>query len=434
MSRILDSNDNFESALVDNKGNEYEEAYALAWRYLGMYIDCDVDDYVTDDEDSGDSGSQDQDRNRMLGGDDDNDSCSRKILWAAYVDPRYQGGSIGEYQYYDWYTDTWDTSSCQNGRCARMDCHEPQTHYKLVGVYKETDGLYDWAEQLFKHQGYCVWQNQWQSTDVYDDMETYLENWYIGCASLYLPDDDGNTLYLGTQPGGEGNMTYGIYADEYCTQVSETTSFSEYVVMYYYDYYGGTEEGEEAASTWESRFDTWNTNLNSFKVCQPCRAYDLGKYSSNNNNNGRERGRSLKEENDGAGDNEQWGYDCNDAAGYLNCNQCYKFETHTDMEPAYKDDLKRASKQGTILRIKVNGKFYGEGGFHAYDKGDVWQEPIFIAFSVSLLLVGFFYLIFAYLFKRRQSKMLREPLQPSGPKIELSAVEPQSKFIRLRDV
>ena len=41
--------------------------------------------------------------------------------------------------------------------------------------------------------------------------------------------------------------------------------------------------------------------------------------------------------------------------------QCYKFETKTDMEPATTEDLVRASAQGTILAVKVNGKIYGEG-------------------------------------------------------------------------
>ena len=40
-----------------------------------------------------------------------------------------------------------------------MDCHErsSSTHWKLVGVLKETEGMYDFTEQLFKHEGYCVW-------------------------------------------------------------------------------------------------------------------------------------------------------------------------------------------------------------------------------------------------------------------------------------
>lgn len=104
MTRLLYDNDDYQSYLVDGNGVEYEESYALAWRYLGMYIDCDIES-SNEDED----GSQNQ--YRFLENDDGSDSCYRKILWAAYVDPKYRGGSIGEYQYYDWYTDTWDDSS-----------------------------------------------------------------------------------------------------------------------------------------------------------------------------------------------------------------------------------------------------------------------------------------------------------------------------------
>ncbi len=43
------------------------------------------------------------------------------------------------------------------------------------------------------------------------------------------------------------------------------------------------------------------------------------------------------------------------------CNQCYKFETHTDMEEAYASDLATASSQGTILKIKYDGTWYGSG-------------------------------------------------------------------------
>ena len=43
------------------------------------------------------------------------------------------------------------------------------------------------------------------------------------------------------------------------------------------------------------------------------------------------------------------------------CNQCYKFETHTDMVVASAADLATASAQGTILLIKYGGAWYGKG-------------------------------------------------------------------------
>ena len=71
--RVLDSNDDFTSYLVDEDGNEYEP-YSLAWRYLGMYIDCDIDNENDDDDDD------DDEERRLDSGDGD---CERVLLWAA---------------------------------------------------------------------------------------------------------------------------------------------------------------------------------------------------------------------------------------------------------------------------------------------------------------------------------------------------------------
>ena len=43
-----DNDDDNNNYLVDAEGNSYEP-YSLAWRYLGMYIDC---DYYEDDEET----------------------------------------------------------------------------------------------------------------------------------------------------------------------------------------------------------------------------------------------------------------------------------------------------------------------------------------------------------------------------------------------
>ena len=66
------SDEDFTSYLVDQDGNEYEP-YSLAWRYLGMYIDCDIDEESNQEE-------------RRLGGSDSGSGdgdCERVLLWAA---------------------------------------------------------------------------------------------------------------------------------------------------------------------------------------------------------------------------------------------------------------------------------------------------------------------------------------------------------------
>lgn len=156
--RSLYSNDAAETYLVDSSGNSYEP-YSLAWRYLGLFIDCEFEDSTNFNK------YYNYNRRRKLPEDENNDGqCRHKLLWAAYVYPKYKGYNIEEYQFYDLKNETWDDSTClasgTNHRCVRMDCHESRTHFKLVGVFKETQGMYDWTEQLFKHEGYCIWQGE----------------------------------------------------------------------------------------------------------------------------------------------------------------------------------------------------------------------------------------------------------------------------------
>jgi hypothetical protein len=116
-------------------------------------------------------------------------------------------------------------------------------------------------------------------------------------------------------PGGHGNMTIGMFSDDKCTQES-TTTFSDYVVIYYVYKYGSNDLGANAALSWEYSFEMWNEYMNTYKICQPCRAYSLNKSDRSLQN-----GENRYLENDGEGDEEQWGYNCYDAAGYTNCNQ-----------------------------------------------------------------------------------------------------------------
>lgn len=307
-----DDNDAYQSVYVDSDGNEYEP-YSMAWRYLGMYLDCDFDtsgNYVAADE-------EEYDRRNLGSGSGDGDTCARKLLWAAYVDPRYRGGSIGEYQYYDLATDTWDKSYCRTSRCAKMDCHDPHTHFQLVGVYKETDGLYDWGEQLFKHHGYCQWDE-----DTYDTMQDLLEAWpQDGCKKLQYGDSYGNSLYSATKPLAEGNLTVGLYFDEQCTKDSGML-WSDYIIIYYenYYYYYYSNQGQSKAQSWLKKIDLWNEAMAVYKICQPCRAYNLNPDEGSGSGSGSGDRRRL-DDNDGEGDAEQWGYDCADDAGYTNCNQ-----------------------------------------------------------------------------------------------------------------
>jgi hypothetical protein len=134
----------------------YDE-YQQAWRLLGFIIDCNDVIYDDDYQEGGHS------NDGTLTG----EGCGRYVMWAAYVDTEYQGGGIGEYQYYDISSGKWDDSACyidkdtkytagdddaanrklqggeregnqqnDNGgksRCAKMDCHLENTHFSVLG-------------------------------------------------------------------------------------------------------------------------------------------------------------------------------------------------------------------------------------------------------------------------------------------------------------
>lgn len=76
-------------------------------------------------------------------------------------------------------------------------------------------------------------------------------------------------------------------------------------------------------------------------------------------------------------------------------DQCYKFETQTDMEPATTADLERASEQGTILAIRVEGVNYGRGGIDWHDIELETRMALFVlvgvaVFGISFLLVRYY--------------------------------------------
>lgn len=270
------------------------------------------------------------------------------------MDENYQEGGIGEYQYYDPYTQSWDDSACDihgNGRCAKMDCHETNsTTWTLMGVFKEASyfGNDAFFEQLFKHEGICVWNDE----DVYDFMSEARESsWPQGCVStgIAIPSkyyaNGGDYIYLDLKPTWNGNMTYGLYTDEICKT----------------DYEGKDITPDQVAKTlgllYGDDLTKWNDALEIYKVCQPCKAYNLGNTASHNPTYAYSDGG----ENDYYYYNDvNYGYfECWDAANYINVNQCMKFRTHAELEVATWEDLVTATNQGGILQVNISGTVFG---------------------------------------------------------------------------
>ena len=156
-----------------------------------------------------------------------------------------------------------------------MDCHLANSQWKLLGIFKidNVSGGDGWMEQLFKHQGVCVWG--WDTYDFASDMRRSLPE---GCTQTELTDSKGNKLYYDIKPAKHANITLGLYTDAMCSQ--------EYSGKKSYNVY-------DIAGYDESDFIAFNDALDAYKICQPCVAYNLSDTY----------------------------FQCNDDAGYTNCNQ-----------------------------------------------------------------------------------------------------------------
>lgn len=316
------------------------DGYQQAWRMLGFMIDCN------------DSSNDENNNNGGGHGDEETNGCSRYVVWAAYVDLEYEGGGIGEYQYWDRTSQRWNDTSClyasfededgQDGgdgssrqsRCAKMDCHLENTHFSLLGFFKHRS-YDDWMEQLFKHEGYCVW-----TEDEYEFMADARDAWPQGCSdtgstvTLVEADEEKgieevtSSLYYDIKPLPNGRLGLGLYTDTTCIEEYTSTSKAS-DVSYIEDLIGNflvdgddhrdenaDDSGESLAESlerWNSAFDVWHT-------CQPCVAYDLSNVYGNTYtddyyyyNDDRRTDRDLN----GQGD----AFECYDDAGYTNVNQ-----------------------------------------------------------------------------------------------------------------
>jgi hypothetical protein len=212
-----------------------------------------------------------------------------------YIDTEYAGNGVGEYSYYDRQNDVWVDSACEyadSTRCVKMDCHLADTNFKLLGFFKEP--YWDeWMEQLFKHEGVCLWDD-----DEYEMMQTDRETWPYGCtATEYTDESSGKTLYYDLKPEQYGEVSIGLYTDTSC--------IVEYTGLY-------TAENVVSDLPCEEDLAAWNDAFDVFKICQPCKAYPfttiLSMYDYNSSSSYGTR--KLDD-----------GLNCNDDAGYTNVNQ-----------------------------------------------------------------------------------------------------------------
>jgi hypothetical protein len=368
--------------------SEYDE-YQQAWRLLGFMIDCN-----SADDDDGGSGSGSQDTT--------DDGCARYVLWAAYVDLDYEGGGIGEYQYWDRDTQSWNDTACYyadggNGdisRCAKMDCHLDDTNFSVLGFFKHRN-YDDWMEQLFKHEGMCVW-----TEEEYAFMKNARKAWPQGCVDSGSTTKGGESLYYNIKPSSYGRINLALYTDTQCLdEYSVSTDQMEDIIGNLFNDGGGSgsqdenydfseDSLEDSLERWHSAFDVWHT-------CHPCVAYDIenldgSKYTDdddyyNNYNNNYNRDRKLGGEYSAEGDV----FECYDDAGYTNVNQCMKFSAKTVMKTATFRDLSLGRTQTTLVEYPLSGFFVDTDHYQRHTMTNIRTYAFF-----SVTVIGLLYSVF----------------------------------------
>lgn len=351
LNEAVDAAAMYEASWADTSNVEWDE-YQQAWRLLGFMVDCEDASHWDDDHVSG-SGDYAY----------SSEGCRRYVLWAAYVDPYYEGGGIGEYKYLDRSTGKWDSTACDVGgdgsnRCAKMDCHEADTHWKLLGLFKHRQPD-DWMEQLFKHEGVCVW-----TEEEYAFMKNARKAWPKGCSQTGSSTLSGRPIYSAIKPTSGGSIALGLYTDEKCTEEYNGVNSDASKIM------GGNfltnvQSSHDSGDSYNYDFSDWSTSqamefwdqsLAAFKICQPCIAYDLNNWYDGNNQGSswgtyscEEEGNNYDDGGGGGNDCVEDNFDCYDDAGYTNVNQCMKFRAKTHMDPATIRDIMLAHNQGTLV-------------------------------------------------------------------------------------
>ena len=307
--------------VVDGAETVYDD-FALAWRFLGFYTDCNV--CLEDDDNKEGGGDNDEyvadvpsgcvvDNNGK-----DTTVCRRYALWAAYVDGGYEGGGADEYRYYDRSTRRWN--GCDggggrkddgDGRCVKMDCHDPYSRtFRLLGVFKDpkTDTF---LESLIDYSGDCVWTDDeykfMKAMNPGDDgdnngqqQQQQQDYWPPAKCTAYQNEDDSTVYYYDAVPAAGGNLGVGLFRDDVCTvpvddkkrkkkdrhapTAEEILGRARGVSTGDHDekkknnnnrrHRDGKKHRRAIATAAADEMRAWNSAMDAFKVCQPCVSYD----------------------------------------------------------------------------------------------------------------------------------------------------------------
>ena len=247
------------------------------------------------------------------------------------MDESYAGN-----EYYEYYGDN---------PVGTLDCHDPDTSWKLLGVYRQE--FYQYIEQISKH----LW-----AIDEYEYITALAGLAYMtddDCWDTGSQDNNGNAIYAGVNPTSGGKFEMALYTDGgYCLTPNENVGsfddlgFTSNMQLHSGDGDDGNNDDSygQKQEWWQSAQEASLTNLNdvyqTFRYCYSC--VDYPTYQD---------GYFIGD--DGTDDDDL-------------INQCWKFWSH-DSYVCETDCLGKANAQGTILSINYNGQNFGSTPSNFYE-------------------------------------------------------------------
>lgn len=252
-----------------------------------------------------------------------------------------------------------------------MDCHLSNTHFSLLGFFKEPH-YDDWMEQLFKHEGDCVWTD-----DEYQFMQENREAWPNGCTqTMFMAGTEGGSstpIYYDVKPMPYGEFGIGLYLDSACINEYAGDLSVAIVVSKMKEFYnngnddGGEDQHDDDNENWVTlaeELDLWNSAFEVFKQCQPCKAYDLTNivagrgYKANKNGNRYSNNGNFYYGNGNNGGNYNQNYNNNGANNnYYYRGNYQNYNNNVNYADGYCQDA-----GGNVRRCNGNDDTYAYGG------------------------------------------------------------------------
>lgn len=207
---------------------------------------------------------------------------------------------------------------------------------------------------LTLHQGSCSFSDG--EANAMADGAEWLPQECTQSATM----DGSSYIYFDLKPKSNGDIDVGLYTDAKCfVEYTGTAATAQDVLTTHYGY-------DVALQT---NLAYINTALDAFKVCTPCRTFDLAYVAAEGEN----------AEDDGSDPN-NLKFVCVDDAGYSGTNQCMMFAKNTDISAAPISEVAMASHQGTITSAYAS----------AENRETWWQAWGFFLMSVMVFLLGLF--------------------------------------------